>query len=156
MVRVVGESVKVLPRSDYRMDVCATLNSTGTKQRGSAGKSSRLSVFLRETAMSQQKISKSKFVVCLQNEQYPASLEIGKIYRTVPDAPAAKNHFLRIVDESGEDYLYPAGYFAAIALPVSVSRRLRMLTLRRRSRKGEPAPKNLRRKSSAKRSAATS
>jgi hypothetical protein len=107
--------------------------------------------------MSQRITSKSKFVVCLQNEEYPASLEIGKIYRTVPDAAAAKVHCLRVVDESGEDYLYPGGYFASIVLPVSVSRRLRVLTLGRRPRKGEPAPKkNPQRKPSAKRSAVTS
>lgn len=49
-----------------------------------------------------------RFAVCLDNTGYPASLELHKIYRVLPDAQAARDGYLRIVDESGEDYLYPA------------------------------------------------
>jgi hypothetical protein len=56
-------------------------------------------------------------VVCVKNEGYPASLEVRKIYSVIPDRSAEKRGFLRIVDESGEDYLYPKGYFVAIELP---------------------------------------
>jgi hypothetical protein len=55
--------------------------------------------------------------VCLENSAYPASLELHKIYRVLPDANAAREGDLRIVDESGEDYLYPAEWFAAVDLP---------------------------------------
>jgi hypothetical protein len=62
----------------------------------------------------------SRFVVCIKNAGYPASLELHKIYRVVADADAARDGDFRIVDESGEDYLYPAAWFAAIALPQRV------------------------------------
>jgi len=62
-----------------------------------------------------------RFVVCLRNDGYPAALERHKIYRVLPDAEAAKYGDLRIVDESGEDYLYPADWFVAIAVPEPVA-----------------------------------
>ncbi len=89
--------------------------------------------------MTQQKTSQPKFAVCVENKDYPVSLEVRKIYRIVPDAAAAKVHCLRVTDESGDDYLYPDTYFAPITLPVSVSRRLRALTFRRRPQKGGTA-----------------
>lgn len=60
---------------------------------------------------------KKRFVVCTRNEDYKASLEIRKIYLTVPDKEAAEHHLIRIVDESGEEYLYPEEYFVSIELP---------------------------------------
>lgn len=70
--------------------------------------------------------SPRKFVVCVKNDDYPASLELRKIYRALPDSAAAKHHRLRIIDESGEDYLYPAEYFLAIDLPVAVRKALQI------------------------------
>ena len=61
-----------------------------------------------------------KFVVCLNNEEYPASLELHKIYHTLPDADAEQDGDLRIIDESGEDYLYPAEWFISVSLPHEV------------------------------------
>lgn len=58
-----------------------------------------------------------RFVICLKNKGYEVSLEPRKIYQVLPDPDAAKHRQLRIIDESGEDYLYPEGYFAAIDLP---------------------------------------
>jgi len=55
-----------------------------------------------------------RFVVCIRNEGYPASLEVRKIYRALPDDAAAKHDLIRVVDESGEDYLYPADFFLPI------------------------------------------
>ncbi len=46
------------------------------------------------------------FAVCLNNNDYPASLEVGKLYRVIPDEQAAAENYLRVIDESGEDYLY--------------------------------------------------
>ena len=66
-----------------------------------------------------------QFVVCVDNTDYPASLELHKIYRVVPDADAAADGDIRVVDESGEDYLYPASYFTPITVPVSVRKSLR-------------------------------
>jgi hypothetical protein len=57
------------------------------------------------------------YVLCVKNDQYPASLEVRKLYRLIPDEAAAARAFARVVDESGEDYLYPESYFVAIELP---------------------------------------
>jgi hypothetical protein len=61
--------------------------------------------------------AKIQFAVCVQNEGYPASLECWKIYRVLPDKKAAQHQLMRVVDESGEDYLYPESYFVAIKMP---------------------------------------
>jgi len=66
------------------------------------------------------KTAEPQFVVCVKNEDYPASLELRKLYRVLPDTAAAQHHQVRIVDESGEDYLYPESYFLAVTLPKSV------------------------------------
>jgi hypothetical protein len=58
-----------------------------------------------------------QFVVCITNEGYPASLEIRKIYKALPDEKAAKHNLIRVIDESGEDYLYPQSFFVSIELP---------------------------------------
>jgi hypothetical protein len=58
-----------------------------------------------------------QLVVCVSNEGYPASLERRKIYVARRDADAEKHRLIRIVDESGDDYLYPTGLFRLIALP---------------------------------------
>jgi hypothetical protein len=68
-----------------------------------------------------------RFVVCIENAGYPASLELHKIYRIVVDADAARDGDVRVVDESGEAYVYPAEWFVAVALP----RRVRGSLLRR-------------------------
>jgi hypothetical protein len=65
-----------------------------------------------------------KFAVCVSNADYPASLELHKIYRVLPDEDAATEGDIRVVDESGEDYLYPAEYFVFVELPKSVEKSL--------------------------------
>ena len=67
--------------------------------------------------MSDTKNNAAEFVVCLKNEGYVASLELHKIYRVLPDPAAEKDGDLRIVDESGEDYLYPKDWFVLIEVP---------------------------------------
>jgi hypothetical protein len=66
--------------------------------------------------------SSKQLVVCLKNEGYPASLERRKIYVAVRDLLAEKHGLLRVIDESGDDYLYPKALFRPIALPQSVRR----------------------------------
>lgn len=68
------------------------------------------------------KIQAQQFVVCIDNRGYAASLEKRKIYVALRDAAADKHGLLRIVDESGEDYLYPKKSFRPIALPLAVKR----------------------------------
>jgi hypothetical protein len=64
----------------------------------------------------------SKFVICIKNDDYPVSLEVRKLYSRIPDSDAERHGQIRIVDESGEDYLYPEEYFRAIDLPAEVER----------------------------------
>jgi hypothetical protein len=66
----------------------------------------------------------SSFVVCIRNAGHRASLELHKIYRAIPDAAAEAEGDIRVVDESGEDYLYPAAWFAPIEVPAAVRRTL--------------------------------
>jgi hypothetical protein len=66
----------------------------------------------------------NEFVVCVRNEGYEASLELRKIYQAIPDTGAARHHLLRVVDESGEDYLYPEDFFLFVALPKPVEKAL--------------------------------
>ena len=63
-----------------------------------------------------------QLVVCVDNDGYRASLEKRKIYLTVRDTAAEKRGLMRVIDESGEDYLYPKAFFRAIALPLAVKR----------------------------------
>ena len=57
------------------------------------------------------------YVICIENSEYPASLELRKIYEVVPDYEAASLEQIRIIDESGDDYLYPTNLFVPIKLP---------------------------------------
>ena len=66
--------------------------------------------------------AKARFAVCVKNKGYEASLEIGKLYRVIPDAKAERHGYLRIVDESGEDYGYTATRFFAIDVPKPLER----------------------------------
>jgi hypothetical protein len=65
-----------------------------------------------------------QFALCLENKGYSASLEVGKLYRVIPDQDASAHGYLRIVDESGEDYGYAANRFHLIELPGKISRTL--------------------------------
>jgi hypothetical protein len=66
--------------------------------------------------------ARHQFAICVQNEGYPASLELWKIYRVIPDEKAEKHQLVRVVDESGEDYLYSETWFVPIKLPQVVEK----------------------------------
>jgi len=68
------------------------------------------------------KTPSEQLVICLDNEGYAASLERRKIYVALPDAEAEKNGLMRIVDESGDDYLYPKSSFSPITLPQALKK----------------------------------
>jgi len=70
----------------------------------------------------------AQFVICVGNKVYAASLELRKIYQVIPDKIAPKLHQLRVIDESGEDYLYPEDYFVPVQLPRAVERAVRRAT----------------------------
>jgi hypothetical protein len=65
-----------------------------------------------------------RFLVCVQNDGYPEALELRKLYVVVPDAKASKVSFVRVIDESGEDYLYPKSFFAPVRLTPPARRAL--------------------------------
>lgn len=62
------------------------------------------------------------FVLCVENDGYPASLEPRKVYQALSDQAAADRGFVRVIDESGEDYLYPARLFVPIQVPQEAER----------------------------------
>jgi hypothetical protein len=74
--------------------------------------------------MKRQREKEIRFAVCVNNADYPASLELHKIYRVLPDEDAEADGDMRVVDESGEDYLYPADYFVLVELPKAVEQSL--------------------------------
>lgn len=69
-----------------------------------------------------QKSPPRRYVVCVKNKGYPASLELRKIYEVLPDPDGERHGLLRVVDEDGEDYLYPQSYFVAIEVPAQAAR----------------------------------
>lgn len=66
----------------------------------------------------------SQFGLCLNNEGYVASLEVGKVYPVIPDDEAGAHDYIRVIDESGEDYAYTANRFHLIQLPATVEKAL--------------------------------
>ena len=72
-----------------------------------------------------KKEPKQKFVLCIKNNDCE-ELEKRKIYEVVPDAKSAKKGYFRIIDESGEDYLYPQSYFILVPLPNEAQKALRV------------------------------
>jgi hypothetical protein len=74
------------------------------------------------------KRTEPRFVVCVKNKDYAASLELRKLYQVVSDEVAAKLRQIRVIDESGEDYLYPEEYFVAVQIPQSAEKAVRRAT----------------------------
>ena len=76
------------------------------------------------------KRSLPQFVACVNNKGYAASLELLKLYQVVTDKTAAKLHQIRVIDESGEDYLYPQKYFVPVELPPSAEKAVQRASVR--------------------------
>jgi hypothetical protein len=76
---------------------------------------------MRRMSMAKKK-STSRILLCVRNDEYPASLELRKVFQAVPDEAGAARHFVRVVDESGEDYLYPESCFMPIEIPQAAAR----------------------------------
>ncbi len=75
--------------------------------------------------MQRRASKRRRFVVCVRNTGYPASLELRKIYQAVSDRDAEVHGLIRVIDESGEDYLYPETFFLALDLPKPVESAVR-------------------------------
>jgi hypothetical protein len=67
---------------------------------------------------------KHTFAICIDNEDYEVSLELRKLYVILPDPDAEKHDQIRVIDESGEDYLYPREFFVVIDLPEAIERQI--------------------------------
>ena len=121
----------------------AEQNFIGTKHMASARKKSNSSdrltsnerISSRETSTSLRTPARRKsnvgpkahFAVCVKNDDYRASLELRKLYVVLEDEFASKHNMIRVIDESGEDYLFPASYFVRVELPQTVEQVLRRI-----------------------------
>jgi hypothetical protein len=97
-----------------------SLKFTGMKQRESGGRNTRSSDSCAVITMEKLKRAASRFLICLENKGYAVSLEKRKIYVALPDSMALKRGQVRVIDESGEDYLYPKSFFLPITIPQSL------------------------------------
>ena len=76
--------------------------------------------------MASRRTKTQGFAVCLRNAGFEASLEVRKLYPVVDDPDAETNKLIRVIDESGEDYIYPADLFQKLTLPTEIQRALRL------------------------------
>lgn len=76
--------------------------------------------------MIRPKHTREKYAICIKNKDCPASLELRKLYQVIHDKDATKSDLVRIIDESGEDYLYPADYFVSMKLPRTVAKAVQL------------------------------
>jgi hypothetical protein len=81
--------------------------------------------------MATSKAFTSKYAICVDNTEYPVALELHKVYWVLQDKEALQDGDLRIIDESGEDYLYPSSYFLPVDLPRNVVRAMNKASTRR-------------------------
>ena len=94
------------------------MESAKKKSKSNASSTKRKTVLVRSSG--------KHYVICIKNEHFPASLESRKIYKTIPDQVASKVGMVRVIDESGEDYLYPQEYFMEIKLPRAVEKAVQL------------------------------
>ena len=71
------------------------------------------------------KRTEPRFVICIKNKGYAAALEVRKLYQVVSDDKATMLHQIRVIDESGEDYLYPEEFFVPVQLPQAAEKAVR-------------------------------
>lgn len=76
--------------------------------------------------MRTRRMKSEVFAVCLRNPGYAASLEVRKLYPVLDDPDAEANGLIRVIDESGEDHVYPASLFQKLPLPAELQRALRL------------------------------
>ncbi len=89
----------------------------------------RMALGKKKSKLSEYSVKKRAavhYVICVRNQDYPASLELRKIYTLVADSSAMKLGLIRVIDESGEDYLYPEDYFMPIKLPRTLQRAVQL------------------------------
>jgi hypothetical protein len=119
MAEAAGESARERRKLVCRMVLFISLSYTGMKRPASDARNLKSNAFF-EDAMS--KPQAKQFVICVKNDGYGASLEKRKLYVALRDAGAEKHGLIRVVDESGDDYLYPKVFFRSVALPQSLKK----------------------------------
>src|SRR6266536_3572432 len=92
------------------------------KRRASENMNSKSNAMLTKTKARNRSSTSRGLVLCLRNSGYEASLQRAKFYKTLADSKAETHEQVRVIDESGEDYLYPASYFAYVPLPHAIRR----------------------------------
>lgn len=70
------------------------------------------------------------FAICIHNGEYAGTLELRKVYEVLDDASAEKRNYVRVIDESGEDYLYPRSWFVPVAVPAGTEQLLHDLVVK--------------------------
>ena len=73
--------------------------------------------------MKEEKVE-PRFAVCINNSAYPDDLKVRTVYQVLPDESAARSDYIRVIDETGEDYLYPAAYFVFVEIPSEAAKAL--------------------------------
>jgi hypothetical protein len=71
-----------------------------------------------------------QFAICIQNGEYAGTLELRKVYEVLQDPDASGRNYVRVIDESGEDYLYPRSWFVPVSVPEGVEQLLHELALK--------------------------
>ncbi len=97
-------------------------NSTGTRRTQSGRRNTK------SNGISTELKREAQYVICVGDAGYTASLELRKIYETIPDKAASKLGQIRVIDESGEDYLFPEDFFIPVRLPQAAVRAVRKAT----------------------------
>ena len=102
--------------------------SSSSKSRSTSDKRASLAVAPAKTSRGRGASPSGKlephYAVCVRNDDYPASLELRKLYPVLEDSFAAQHGMVRVIDESGEDYLYPNEFFVRIDLPAAIEKAL--------------------------------
>ena len=123
MTPVYGENLKVLPQFGFRAEISEKPNCIGMKHTVSAERKLRSNGFWTE--IMEKRNDNPRYALCLGNKDCE-DLEKRKIYQVLPDDDAKQEGYLRVIDESGEDYLYPESYFILIQLPHEAQEALRI------------------------------
>jgi hypothetical protein len=102
--------------------------SSSSKNRSTSDKRASLAPVPAKTSRGRRASPSVKlrhhYAVCIRNDEYPASLELRKLYPVLEDSFAAEHGMVRVIDESGEDYLYPNEFFVHVDLPAAVEKTL--------------------------------
>ncbi len=70
------------------------------------------------------------FAICIQNGEYAGTLHLRKVYEVLEDSSAAQRNYVRVIDESGEDYLYPRSWFVPVSVPENIEQLLHELAVK--------------------------